>query len=284
MNGQQNILILGCGYLGAHAIPKAQAMGMRVDALTRNEPTAAWLSSQPGVGRVQKAMLASHQWHGGFNPSDYAAVWVLVGSAAQDEEGYRQSYYEGLRSVIEWAKGCTVPVIFSSSTAVYGGSDGNWLDEGSAVSPEGWRGQWMFRSEQLLLGSGLKAARVLRLGGIYGAGRDRFLTSLRIRPGDDADGYLNLIEVGDAATALLSLSTAVGPLPSLMNLTDHAPCLRSAIASRVKQLHPETFAENTVSSTSRPQAPNRRIDARLIQQTLRWKPRWSSVLEYLDAK
>ena len=112
-----HLVIFGAGYVGGEVARQALARGYRVTALTRNADKARALADV-GVYVIVDD-LASENWH--LNLPD-GADFVLncVSSGGGGPEGYRHSYVEGMRSILEWAS--QVPVgtlVYTSSTSVY---------------------------------------------------------------------------------------------------------------------------------------------------------------------
>ena len=199
------ILVAGCGYVGTALSRRLLADGHTVFGLRRQpeglpagiQPIAADLCDPTSL----RAALAEVE-HGGIDAVVYAAA-----AGRGDAQSYRRTYVEGLRNVIEWAgaQGMRPPsVLFTSSTAVYAQSDGEWVDETSATEPTQFSGSLMLEAESLLAGSA-GGGTVLRLGGIYGPGRTRLIDNVRsgrasIRAG--APRWTNRIHREDAAGAL----------------------------------------------------------------------------------
>lgn len=277
-----SLLILGCGYLGSELAQQAVCQGLEVDVLTRNPDTLALLK-KCGVRRTVQATLQSHTWHPELNPAAYRAICLTVGSSESTPEGYHESYIKGVDSVRQWCEASATRVIYTGSISVYGPSDGSWIDESTAPEPRDWRGQTLLESEQLLRSVMNDRLTVLRLGGIYGPGRDRFL-----RSGGSADTtasnsyYLNLIHVADAARAMLRTAVASHDVSGTYNLTDNHPFLRSELDAFVRKHELANPATNAVSGTRRRSAPaNRRIRSTRIQTLLDWSPSFSSVYNAL---
>jgi nucleoside-diphosphate-sugar epimerase len=136
-----------------------------------------------------------------------------VYAAAADtgsEEAYRLAYVEGVRSLIAALVEARAPVerfVFVSSTAVYGGTGGRWVDETTPPVPADFRGNVVLEGEGMVE-AGPFPAVVLRLGGIYGPGRARLIEwvragEARCSPGDPV--WSNRIHRDDAAGALAHL-------------------------------------------------------------------------------
>jgi nucleoside-diphosphate-sugar epimerase len=276
---QPSILILGCGYLGHHLLRQASAEGLAVDAITRNADTLSALKLS-GLRHGVQATLSSPSWHPSFDPAQYGCIFITVGSSISTPEGYRDSYVDGLSSILEWAGNSKTPMLYTSSVSVYGPADGAWVDESTPTLPESWRGEILLESERLLQQSLPKHHAIFRLGGIYGPGRNRFLqAALAANRAVTASGpsWLNLIHVEDAASAMLQwLRTA--PLPiGTFNLTDNQPIDRAELDEWVR-IHCPPTSTPTSAVPPRPRAANRRIRSLRIQQALHWSPRYPNVL------
>lgn len=274
-----SLLILGCGYLGREVAQLALKAGFVVDTLTRNPKTAADLKLA-GVRHSLQAELHDSSWHNAIDPAAYQAIYITVGSSESTPEGYRKSYIDGLHSVITWAQVCATHLIYTSSISVYGSSEGQWIDESTPPNPRDWRGHTLLESEQLLLDSHAQRSTILRLGGIYGPGRDRFLRSGKASPSPAY--YLNLIHVSDAADALLRVAQASTQTAGIYNLTDNHPFYRHDLDAFVHEHGLNTTEPSSQSATQRRRSPvNRRIGSTRIQELLSWKPHYRSVFAFL---
>ena len=96
-------------------------------------------------------------------------------------------------------------LIYISSTSVYGQENGEWVDENSPVDPEHETGKILLEAEKQVLRSDIPAV-IFRLGGIYGAGRNR-IAFLKQNTEDIAQGqdYINLIHVADIVSGAILL-------------------------------------------------------------------------------
>src|SRR5690606_21764202 len=97
-------------------------------------------------------------------------------------------------------------VLFVSSISVYHQNDGSWVDEDSATLPEGFSGRRLLEAERLWADSGLRSSSI-RLGGLYGPGRDHLLRRLRSgkRSPPEPPRFSNRIHRDDAVGLLAHL-------------------------------------------------------------------------------
>lgn len=203
---QPSLLIAGCGDVGSRLGERLAAAGWCVHGLRRR------VAELPPVIRPVAGDLAAPQC-----PPDWPAgrLDYLVYSAAasqHDEAGYRAAYVEGLRHVLGWlTQHGQRPrrLLFVSSTGVYGQHQGEWVDETSSTAPAGFSGRILLEAERLVLNSGLPAS-VVRLGGIYGPGREWLLGQVRqgCRVPSEPPLYGNRIHRDDAAGLLAFLLEA----------------------------------------------------------------------------
>jgi nucleoside-diphosphate-sugar epimerase len=204
-----NILIAGCGYVGSALARVRIARGDTVFGLRRNPvhlpegvvPIAADLAVPRSLADL---------------PAALDVVVYAASPAGRDDAFYRTAYVEGLRNLIAAfrAQGQKPRrTILVSSTAVYGQTHGEWVDETSETQPTHFSGRRLLEAEALLRESGLPAV-VLRLGGIYGPRRTRLVDEVRQGRAPIARGgprYTNRIHRDDCVGALDHLIEHAAP-------------------------------------------------------------------------
>jgi nucleoside-diphosphate-sugar epimerase len=207
-----NILIAGCGYVGSALARARVARGDNVYGLRRNPVDL------PGGVTPIAADLAVPRTLAELPPAIDVVVYA-ASPGGRDDAFYRTTYVEGLRNLLAALKQQGQEprrTIFVSSTAVYGQTRGEWVDETSDTHPSHYSGQRLLEAETLLCDSGLPGI-VLRLGGIYGPRRTRLIDEVRQgRAAISRDGprYTNRIHRDDCA----------GVLDHLIDLADPADC------------------------------------------------------------
>lgn len=190
-------LIVGVGYLGTRVARLWTSAGARVHGTRR---------TRDGFDELRAIGVEPVLWdvnEGGDSLPAVETVLYCVGFRPASGRSRRDVYVEGLRTTLHH-----LPrpgrLIYISSTGVYGDHAGEWVNEKTPPNPLDEGGQACLAAEEALW----DFARandwdvvVLRLAGIYGPGR--MLNSVRLKAGEpiagDADGYLNLIHVEDAA-------------------------------------------------------------------------------------
>ncbi len=212
------ILIAGCGYLGQELGLRLVGEGHFVYGLRRDPGRLP-----PGLQGFSADLTRPETLED--LPGPFDVVFYTAGADRRSEAGYRSAYLQGLGNLIEALQGQRPPVrrlFFTSSTAVYGQSGGEWVDEDSPAEAGHFRGRLLRDAEQVLLGGPI-AGTVVRVGGIYGPGRQRLIDSVRRGEACCFEGpprYLNHVHRHDCAGALAHLMGIDSPR-SLYLLVDH---------------------------------------------------------------
>jgi nucleoside-diphosphate-sugar epimerase len=112
-------------------------------------------------------------------------------------------------------------VFFTSSTAVYAQTGGEWVDERSETRPSHFSGQRTLGAERRLAAAKTPGT-VLRCAGIYGPGRTRLIESVRQGKASMSERFTNRIHRDDIAGAIVHLMEVPEPPPILL-LSDDEP-------------------------------------------------------------
>ncbi|TFC03191.1 SDR family NAD(P)-dependent oxidoreductase [Cryobacterium adonitolivorans] len=194
------VLIAGCGDLGTEVGLRLVALGQHVVGLRRQAGVipAALNGQSVDLSRQQPEV-----------PPDTEIVIVAIAAGNPDPTVYRAAYVTGLANLLgalEAARVTPRRFLMVSSTAVYDVNDGSTVDEDTPATPGPGTDAILLEAEQLLR-SRIPSAVVLRLGGIYGPGRDRLIRQVREgRATVAARGRLsNRIHRDDAAAMIVHL-------------------------------------------------------------------------------
>ncbi len=192
------VLIAGCGYVGSAVAAELVASGHEVYGL-RRRPDAL-----PAGVRPIAADLADRATLDGL-----PAVTHLVYAASaggRTERAYERAYVQGLSNVLDALAGAPLErALFTSSTAVYGQSDGRFVDETSPTFPTQFSGRVLLAAERKLMEAPCVSV-ALRLSGIYGPGRTRLVESVHAGTALPAPGVFgNRIHRDDCAGAIVHL-------------------------------------------------------------------------------
>lgn len=220
------VLIVGCGYVGLPLGGELVRMGHEVFGLRRNVEQVSELRSaglQPLAGDVS-------------NPDDVARLpgrfdWIIntVSSSRGGVDEYRDAYLKGTQNLIEWmAVNPPEKYVYTSSTSVYGQTDGSVVKESSATEPASATSKILVETEALLVAASRERkipAVILRVAGIYGPDRGHlFLQYLRneAKISGKGDRIINMIHREDLVTAIIC-TLKHGRAGEIYNAVDDEP-------------------------------------------------------------
>ena len=167
--------------------------------------------------------------------------------------------------------------VFTGSTSVYPQNNGSVVTEESRTGGTP-TGDVLLEAERLALGAG---GAVVRLGGIYGPGRTRFIEAARTGAptSGDPDGFINFIHRDDAATALHHAGRL--NLGGIWNAVDDHPVRRAELAEAIRNGSPFTDDVAAVYDRRIPVTGKRVSNAKL--RAAGWTPRYPTVIDALNA-
>jgi nucleoside-diphosphate-sugar epimerase len=240
-----------------------------VTALVSSEESARRLAGKPYpviVANAADRQELRTRLAGCTNPD--VLIHCLSGKEGRNAAAYRVVYYETLRNLMEVLS--PKFTVFTGSTSVYPQNDGTLVDENSPVGGTP-TGDVLLAAEKLALEAG---GGVVRLGGIYGPGRTRFIDSAR--SGDlsafgASDAFINFIHRDDAARALCHVGSH--RLPGLFNAIDDHPTRRSDLAESIRQNSPLPASPHPAFAGKRVQNSKLRASG--------WAPQYPSILDAL---
>ncbi len=214
------ILIAGCGELGSSLGRRLAAAGHQVWGLRRQ------IEHLPATILPLAADLTDPASYRHCLPSSLDSVFYTAAADQRTDLCYRRTYVNSLEHLIsELDDGGQqlASFFFSSSTAVYGQNEGEWLDEDSATAPRHFTGRRLLEAEQVLAAAPWKTVS-LRLGGIYGPGRKQLVDrACQGQPIQRQPAHFsNRIHIEDCARALEHLLALDRPAPIYLGV-DHAP-------------------------------------------------------------
>ncbi len=259
---QTAAVIIGAGYLGRTLAGQLQEQGERVHVTTRKAEKLHGLkeiSAQAGLLDVNEpetwGLLA--QW------ADCRLHLYLLIPPSQIEPDAFTEFVARLRGLP------LHKAMLASSTVVYGKRERE-VDADSEVEIDSARTERQYCIEQLWRGLG-RPARIVRLAGLYGAGR--IIGRGTILNGEAvpglADAWLNLIHVRDAARLLMRVGQ--GEQAAIVELgCDGRPVRRRdyyAALARHLNSPPPLFVEHERAGRS-----GRRCNNQITMQRTGWRP------------
>ena len=219
------LLSFGHGYSASALARLLVPLGWRVIGTTRSAGKVSTLCQQ-GVEPLI--------WPGADLTGALDAATHLLISAAPDDDG--DPVLNALRKEIKARARQFQWVGYLSTTGVYGDHDGEWVDEGSPLTPATVRGQARVRAEADWSTLALPL-HIFRLAGIYGPGRGPFEkvrqgTARRIiKPGQ----VFSRIHVTDIAQVLAASISRPNP-GRAYNLCDDDPAPPEDVIAFAAQL------------------------------------------------
>ncbi|MEM7434453.1 MAG: SDR family oxidoreductase [Myxococcota bacterium] len=198
----ENVLIAGCGDVGNALGRRLIAEGCAVWGVRRNVSALAEGITPWAVDLTDRGSLASP-------PTAFDHLFYTASADRRDAESYRAIYVDGLRNLIGALEAAGSPlrrVFFTSSTAVYGQTQGEWVDEGSPTEPARFNGKILLDAEEIVRQR--NGGVSVRLSGIYGPGRTRLLRKVSAGEAIATASWTNRIHVEDCAGALHHLLRA----------------------------------------------------------------------------
>lgn len=220
------VLIVGCGYVGQAVGAALARQGHTVWGLRRARESTSELQAlglQPVVADITRPETLS--------PVPVAYDWVVhcVASAGGTAEQYRSLYLQGTKNLLQWLQPAPpVRLVYTSSTSVYGQTNGEWVDETSPTEPAADTGRVLLETERVLLDA---AAVVLRVAGIYGPARGYWLKQFLAGKATLENGgarFLNMIHRDDVAGAVLA-ALERGQPGQVYNAVDDEPVTQRAL-------------------------------------------------------
>ncbi len=262
-------LIFGCGYLGLRVAKLWRQAGDTVYVVTRRADRAEEL----GNGGLVPLIADICQLDSLRDLPRVETVLFAVGYDRSSPQSIGQVYVGGLSNTLLALSPSIEKFIYTSSTGVYGQSDGGWVDENALCQPTRPGGVACIEAERALLAHPLgRCAVILRLAGIYGPGRIPRVKQLRAGQAIAApsEGYLNLIHVDDAARVVLAAEARASG-GTIYCVSDGQPVLRREYYEQLACLTgspPPTFAPPSPDSPASQRAgSSKRVrNQRLLSQ------------------
>lgn len=230
-----SVLIAGCGDVGTELGRLLAVRGHQVWGLRRRP------GGLPAPIRPRAADLTDPDSLENLPPCDY--VVYTAAAPGQTEDAYRLTYVEGVRNLLAALEDQDREprrVFFTSSTGVYGQNNGEWIDEGSPTKPKSFSGRILLEAERRILESPFPGT-VVRLAGIYGAGRTRLID--QVRSGSavlyEEPSYTNRIHRDDCAgflARLVAMDLAGEAVDSVYLGVDDDPAERGEVLRFLAQL------------------------------------------------
>ena len=171
-----DLTIVGCGYVGLALAERLQPRrpGLKLTLTTTSSERLEQLS--PLADRVELCDATDPAQLLNALRQSSSAVFCLgpKGDRQVDANGYRHSFVDGFRCLMSLLP--QLPelrqLVYTGSCSMYGDAEGDWVDEQTPPAPGRGHRDVLLEGEQLLSGISDRRGCILRLGALYGPGRD----------------------------------------------------------------------------------------------------------------
>ena len=219
----ENVAIIGCGYVGTAVADYWQQQGHFITATTTSRERLGVLQEIASRATVMRGNDLNAVQSVLQNQDTVVVSVAPTGDRLVNATVYEDTYLSTAKNLAQALRQnpSVKQLIYLSSYSVYGNRDGEWVDESSPVAPIGPRGEVLHEAEQILLQAESQRVCVLRLGGIYGPGREliRSFGALagQTLPGK-GDRFINWIHLDDIVWAIEF--ARLNQLQGIYNLVD----------------------------------------------------------------
>jgi nucleoside-diphosphate-sugar epimerase len=276
MSFPAEILLVGCGYVGVRVAQLLHERRIGLQAWVRTEESRARLSDLD-IPALAGDIGSRKEWEKLTKTPD-----LLLYGPSSSRGGaveYRNVFLTGLSHARQRFPG--TPLLFLSSTSVYGQMTGEIVNEESRADPDSETSRILREAEEAVLTAD---GVVLRIAGIYGPGRTRLLD--RFLSGEATistmDRWINQIHRDDVVAAILHF-LALHRRREIVNLVDDEPVRESRfygwLARTLGKSPPPQGGESRVASSKRRVTHKRISNAKA--RALGWKPLYPSFREGL---
>jgi nucleoside-diphosphate-sugar epimerase len=267
----QRVLIAGCGYVGTATARLFAEAGWDVTGWVRS----AQIPRRAGYRELSLGLVDITSLEA-VRTNAFAAD-VVVHCASSGSDSYRRVYRDGVANLVTCFPDARV--IFTSSTSVYAQQDDSLVTEDSPAEPPSEDARTLREAEEIVLAHG---GIVLRLAGIYGAGRSYLLRSVINGVAIETDRIANQIHRDDVASAIFFLGRYpnVNP-PRIFNVVDDTPTQRREILDWLSKrlnlpMPPSTAPGKEGGGPARKRVSNSKL------RGLGWAPAYPSYREGFD--
>jgi nucleoside-diphosphate-sugar epimerase len=270
------VLIVGCGYIGLPLGAELVRLGHKVFGLRRNVSAENELRAA-GIRPLFADITLPDELKKLPREFDWIVHCVAAGG---DAENYRRVYLEGTRNLMDWLF-ISPPkkFVYTSSTSVYGQTDGLPVKESSPTEPLAETAKVLLETEQILLAAhqGKKfPAVILRVAGIYGMERGHWFKQFlknEARIEGDGSRLLNMIHRDDLVGCIIA-ALKNGRAGEIYNAVDDEPVtqknffewLGATLGKYPPPSIPENVAENRKRGVTNKRVSNRKLKMELGYQ------------------
>jgi nucleoside-diphosphate-sugar epimerase len=282
------VLIVGYGYVGEALGSELSKQGHEVIGLRRN----IGIAQEPRSNAVRLVSADITQPNEPFGlEGGYDWVVHCVSATGGGVADYRRVYVEGTRNLLRsLATDPPRAFVYTSSTSVYGQSDGSWVNEASPTEPGADTAKVLLEAEKLLLEEEFSRwlqPIILRVAGIYGPGRGYWLKQFlqgEARLEGRGERILNMIHRDDVAKAIVA-ALQLGRSGETYNVVDDEPVSQLHCFQWVAQRLGRSLPPSTSELPDRKRGfTNKRISNRRLRNELKCHLAYPTFREGFEAE
>ncbi len=245
------VAIVGCGYVGTATAKHLR--GKSDCTVTATTTTATRVVELEGVAQRVAVVKGNDKDAIASVLQEQDAVMLCVG--APNPHTYRESYLDTATTLVSVLQETPTvkQVIYTGSYSVYGDRQGEFVNEESPVKLANPNGEIMAETERVLLAASSPTLHVciLRLGGIYGPGRELvkifrgWAGNTRPGGGEDVTNWVHLDDVVGGLTFALE-----NRLQGIYNLVGDVSLSSRELLDRIFETHnlPKASWDKSVTS------------------------------------
>jgi nucleoside-diphosphate-sugar epimerase len=232
------VAIIGCGYVGKVLLQRLRTNSDYVITATTTTPER--VAELETIAHRVEVLKGSDEEAMREILQSQDAVLLCVG--ARDASVYEETYLGTAKTIVSALKQAPTvqQVIYTGSYSVYGDKKGEWVDEDSPIAPTNQNHEILAETERVLMTAASPNLKVciLRLGGIYGPGRELIKIfgprSGMTRPGagEDFSNWIHLDDIVGALTFALA-----NQLQGIYNLVGDVPQPSRELLARIFATH-----------------------------------------------
>jgi len=271
------VLIAGCGFVGLPLGAELARTGHDVLGLRRSRAAEAQLRAA-GLTPVTADLTRPETLSGIRGSFDW--VVFCASAAGGGVREYREIYVGGLRHLLAWLTPAPPrKFVYTGSTSVYAQTDGTEVDETSPTEPAEETGQILLQAESILLAAARERqfpGVVLRLAGIYGAGRGYWLKQFlrgAVRLEGQGDRVLNMVHRDDVVGAVIQ-ALQHGRAGEVYNVVDDEPVTLRACCEWLSGKLTRVLPAGAPAPAGKPRkrgASNKRVSNRKLKHELHYR-------------
>ncbi len=208
-----HILFIGYGKTSTRVAKQLFQQGHQITTISQSPKTDAYATHLiQDVHQLDLTHLPPIDW-----------VYVLLSPSQSTVQGYQQTYVDSVQPIVNALKQHPVQsIVVVSSTRVYGGNVGGYIDDESVLRPVDEQGRLLWKMEQLYQQAFAERCIIIRPAGIYGTSVARMIKLAETTQSYPQIHWSNRIHIDDLTRFLAQLIHVEHPEKSYI-VTNNQP-------------------------------------------------------------